>query len=368
MTSETATDCGTVLFTSRPALQVRETNQMVILQAILALILRAAGTLVNTAFGWATAMLFGKVPQDRQLVLSVVCSLAIVWFALALGIVFPRFAVFVLTFIPVSSLVNTNWIRVIMLGLTLVVPFLNGFLSFFLVAPKDRPTTTKGRVHQILKGWPFTVGLATTMMYMFFYAPIIKLVDTAKGWKAVHIAVVIEPKQYPVVLTQLTGILKAEGFSVTSKPQSFWMRIPVTILTFFSSSTVKRYLTNKLTTIVVPDAEIEVHPGDLILRGAEKDVNHLQATILDNFDFGSAYLTWTKQANELEDKLRDLWVAINEDPRHPHLLEGRLAAIDLQIRASGLSVEEWQVLYRQKLKIELLVLRLTEKRQERKAS
>jgi hypothetical protein len=146
------------------------------------------------------------------------------------------------------------------------------------------------------------------------------------------------------------------------------MRIPVTILTFFSSSTVKKYLTDKLTTIVVPEAEIEVHPSDLILRGAEKDVNHLQATILDQFDFGSAYLTWTKQANELEDKLRDLWVVVNKERQPEQLLNGRLTAIDLQIRESGLSVEEWQVLNRQKLKIELLILRLSQKRQLGKAS
>ena len=342
---------------------------MVILQAILALILSATGKLVNTAFGWATAMLFGKVPQDRQLVLSLVCVFSVVWLALALGIAFPRFGVFLLTFIPVSKFVNDTWIRLLMLFLTAVVPFANGFLSLYLLDPHDRPETRANRLRQILKGWPFTLGLAATMLFMFAYAPIIKLVDTAKRWKSVHIAVVIEADKYATVVEQITSILKRAGFSVTTKPQSFWMRVPVTILTFFSSSTVRKFLTNKLRTIVVPGAEIAVHPSDLILRGLENDVNQLQATILDNLDFGSAYLTWTKQANEIEDELRSLCLCADaSEPADQQLLEQRLAGINRQIYESGFSVDEWQVLNRQKLKLELLILHRFGQPRQRKAS
>ncbi len=42
---------------------------MAVLQAVLALITRQAGRILNTVFGWATMLLFGKVPQDKQLLL-----------------------------------------------------------------------------------------------------------------------------------------------------------------------------------------------------------------------------------------------------------------------------------------------------------
>jgi len=45
---------------------------MAIVQALLALVFRSAGRLLNMVFGWATMMLFGKVPQDRQIYLSII--------------------------------------------------------------------------------------------------------------------------------------------------------------------------------------------------------------------------------------------------------------------------------------------------------
>jgi len=39
---------------------------MAIVQALLAALFRSAGKLLNMAFGWATIMLFGRVPRDRQ--------------------------------------------------------------------------------------------------------------------------------------------------------------------------------------------------------------------------------------------------------------------------------------------------------------
>jgi hypothetical protein len=40
---------------------------MAIIQALLAAITRWAGTILNTAFSWATMMLFGKIPRAADL-------------------------------------------------------------------------------------------------------------------------------------------------------------------------------------------------------------------------------------------------------------------------------------------------------------
>ena len=45
---------------------------MVIIQALLTLIVHSFGRVVNMAFSWATVMLFGRVPQERQIFLSIV--------------------------------------------------------------------------------------------------------------------------------------------------------------------------------------------------------------------------------------------------------------------------------------------------------
>ena len=42
---------------------------MIIVQTVLALLIRSLGRVFNMAFGWATIMLFGRVPQERQIFL-----------------------------------------------------------------------------------------------------------------------------------------------------------------------------------------------------------------------------------------------------------------------------------------------------------
>ncbi len=65
---------------------------MVLVQGLLALVTRQASKLLNTAFGWATMLLFGQVPQDRQLALSAITFGSVLWLTVLIGIAFPRSA------------------------------------------------------------------------------------------------------------------------------------------------------------------------------------------------------------------------------------------------------------------------------------
>src|SRR3954452_717771 len=107
---------------------------MVPLQAILTALLRQTGRLLNTLFGWATSLLFGKVPEKRQLYLSVIALGAVVWIVVVLGIVFPRLAAFLLAFVPLPAWI-ADWTRLIMLALAVILPPAVGFVSLFLVDP-----------------------------------------------------------------------------------------------------------------------------------------------------------------------------------------------------------------------------------------
>src|SRR5215831_18937845 len=106
---------------------------MAILQAILTMLFQQMGRFLNTAFGWATIMLFGKVPEKRQTYLSVITLGSVLWLAVALGIIFPRVGAFLIAFVPLREYVSPFWIRLLMLGLAIIVPPVVGFVSLFLV-------------------------------------------------------------------------------------------------------------------------------------------------------------------------------------------------------------------------------------------
>src|SRR5439155_6841549 len=91
------------------------------LGVIFAFIGRQLGRVLTLAFNWATIVLFGRVPQDRQLYLSGMALTALLWPVVIAGIAFPSFATFLLGFFTVPAWANP-WVRLAMLALAIVLP------------------------------------------------------------------------------------------------------------------------------------------------------------------------------------------------------------------------------------------------------
>ena len=99
---------------------------MAILQALIALISRSAGTILNAVFGWAVRALFGQPTQAEQPFLTGLVGSAAAWPILLLGIAFPKVAAMVLAFIPFHNHVPAWVFRVVWLALALIVPVVVG--------------------------------------------------------------------------------------------------------------------------------------------------------------------------------------------------------------------------------------------------
>src|SRR3982074_1795755 len=94
---------------------------------VFAFIGRQLGRVLTLAFNWATIVLFGRVPQDRQLYLSGMALTALLWPTALRGIAFPSFATLVLGFFTVPDWLDP-WVRVVMLALAILLPLVNGGL------------------------------------------------------------------------------------------------------------------------------------------------------------------------------------------------------------------------------------------------
>ena len=88
---------------------------MALVQAILSLIAKSAGKILNAIFGWAVVALFGRTSPKQQTILSGLVALAAAWPLLVLGIAFPRLATFVVAFIPLSHHVPSWILRIVWL-------------------------------------------------------------------------------------------------------------------------------------------------------------------------------------------------------------------------------------------------------------
>ena len=112
---------------------------MAILAALFGVLGRFVGKLLTAALGWASTLLFGRVPQDKQILLVLITFGSIAWVAMVLGILVPNVGTFLLTAMPVPSFVDQTWIRLAMLAGALVTPLLIGVATVFIQSKAARP-------------------------------------------------------------------------------------------------------------------------------------------------------------------------------------------------------------------------------------
>src|SRR5689334_22142764 len=111
---------------------------MALLQALLAALTRSAGKLLNTAFSWATVLLFGRVSESRQIYVSAIAFGSAIWLVVLLGVAFPSLGTFLLSFVPLPDWVDKTWVRLAMLAAVVILPAVVGVMSI-LMLEKERP-------------------------------------------------------------------------------------------------------------------------------------------------------------------------------------------------------------------------------------
>ena len=95
------------------------------------------------------------------------------------------------------------------------------------------------------------------------------------------------------------------------------------------------------------EIEVVLHPSDLIITGREKRAAHARAILAERLVFTPAYLTWDKEANEIEDRLKALWNARRSGSTET--LQAQVRAVEHDLRKLEVPYEEWEVLFRELL-------------------
>jgi hypothetical protein len=324
---------------------------MAVLQILLAIFTRTAGRVLNTAFAWATIALFGRVPPRQQLYLSIMAFGSMAWLISAIGVAFPSVATFLLAFVTVPSWVRPGWIRLVMLLTSLTSPLLVGGLCLLALDPVERPGTTAARIKAALRGYPVTVGLSLTLAMLLVFVPILKVRAAMKRWTSTHVPVLVKPDAYFDVLHDLERALTADGWRAARVPASWTLRIPLRVFGALAGRSVP-FVAERLTTLRADRLEVTLHPSDLILSGPNGDVMRARARLAERLAFSRLYMTWTTEAQCVEDALRKLWLSFEVRNGGGREEEGRKHAIEHELRAAEVSYEEWEVLFRKLLLLE----------------
>src|SRR5690349_3994497 len=168
---------------------------MAIIGSLFALLGRFVGRVLTTTLGWASLLLCGRIPQDRQIWLAVLTFGSLAWVALAIGIVVPSVGSFLLAALPVPSWVPEDLVRLVMLVGALVLPALIGGVTLLLQDPEDRP---KGidLLKQVALGYALVPTLAVTLVVLAIAGTLGKLDSLVHRRQDAHVPLVVRPGRY----------------------------------------------------------------------------------------------------------------------------------------------------------------------------
>jgi hypothetical protein len=179
--------------------------------------------------------------------------------------------------------------------------------------------------------------------------------NLTRRWETQHVPMLVKPDDYPTVVEEVQAALRA-GVIPTTRATATWMlRLPTKFLSLFARYAMATVAADHLTRLVAPEVEILLHPSDLVISGRERVATRARAILAERLTVTRAYLTWDKESNEVEDRIREIWQAI----RNGRMDEAAttLAAVQHRLRELDVPYDEWEVHFREALLAETALLR-----------
>ncbi|MEO5883951.1 MAG: hypothetical protein ABIQ58_00335, partial [Candidatus Limnocylindrales bacterium] len=277
---------------------------MAILATLFALGSRFAGKILTTTLGWASTLLFGRVPADRQILVLGITFGSVIWMVLVAGVIFPDVGTFLLVLVPRQDVIPETVIRLVMLAGALVVPLVVGGLTVALAAPSQR--SGRRLAAGVVRGYPLTVLLAFLLVFLAGLAVWRKGRSLARGWTDAHVPIVVQAGAYDQVAEDLDRAVSAAGLDVTPSAASAVMSKPAQWLAAVAGSGSSGLVPDRMIQLDGKDIDILIYPMDLLISGKPDLVNRARAAMASRLTTSAAHLTVSAEAQAVEDRLMAL--------------------------------------------------------------
>jgi hypothetical protein len=325
---------------------------MAIIGSAFAMLGRFAGKLLNTALGWATLLLFGMVEGRKQAVLLLIALGSLLWIVVVAGVVVPDVGTFTLAFVPVPDFVDEGIVRLVMLAIALAIPLLIGIAAIYVTGASARPRG-RGLVAGVLRGYPITLVLAVTIVFLAAISVVRKVRSLLKRWHDAHVPIVVKPGGYDRLLEDLRQVLDGNDLNVQIRAAPAILSVPPRLLDAVAGRTLGGLVPDRLMLLAGPELEVLLYPSDVAISGTKHATARARAAIAARLTRAPAYMTTSAEAQRLEDEIAAIATAI---ARHePGSMDDHLTKLrDLDVRIARLSIpfDEWETVYRERLQVE----------------
>jgi hypothetical protein len=323
---------------------------MALLQALLALVGRSAGKILNAIFGWAVRALFGARRGAEATWLTVLVAAAALWPLLVVGALAPRAAAFALAFLPVPESVPIWVLRAVWIALVLLVPLALG-LALAAKQPADAPREPFGL--RAVRGVPVTLAVALAFWMSFVSVPLRRLASMARRLEESHVPLITTGDAYADAADEIARVLDEQGFGVRRTRPSFWMRAPLDVMRALGGKALRGWVPESLAHFAGPELAATLHPSSLLLRGREDRISLAHGVIVEALAACDAFQTTDPDAQDLERQIRRLWRVLRRHPAHEAsaVLSARVDDVARQLTGVRIAYDDWEIVYRQLLQL-----------------
>ena len=332
----------------RPALDCR----VAILQALFSFIRGSAGKALNAIFGWAVLALFGQSSKSEQTLLAGVVFAAAAWPLLAIGVAFPKLALFLVAAVPLIGRVPSLWLRLVWVGLALLVPIVVGVVVAARSPPGQLPEPTWKK---LLRGFPITLALAGAFFLMLMLAPAQRIKLAIKGRQAARIPV-ISPEQLNLeIASAMQAALSAHGIKLVFAAPPWTMTAPSKILFKLGGRAFSAMVGEKVEFLTSEHLEVVSAGNELQLRGRQTELARAHALAAEVLAPRAVLQTFDPRAQQMEKQIKRVWAVYADNPaahRRAPMLRTRRDEIARELFGTPLEYDEFQVVYRELLQLD----------------
>lgn len=328
---------------------------MAILQALLALISKSAGKILNAIFGWAVHALFGKTTARDQTLLSGLVGAAVAWPLLVAGVAAPKVAALALAFVPLPHWIPSWVVRLVWLGLAAAVPVA---LGLTLAARRPANALPESFVKRALRGFPLTLGLALAFIVMFVSIPVMRFLSLVARETSADVPLVTDVDAYHDVAGRVVEALNRHGFDLRATEPGWWVKAPTRILGWFGGAAFSGFVPERLENFVGPGLELSFYTSGVLVRGKSQRVTWAHGLIAETVVHSRGLQTYSPEAQGIERQIRRLWAVFDDEPSAhaaAQPLLNRVTELTRDLTDLDVDYDEWQVLYRQLLQVERAV-------------
>jgi hypothetical protein len=313
---------------------------------------QAVSKSASFALGWATALYFGQVPGRQGRMLAVVSLLAAGWVIVVIGFAIPIFAGAAL---EASGVIEDNFdVEFIhyagLVGAIVLTPPLVAAIAVWGNFHEERSVGAWARL--VPMSYPATAMLGASVLQMVLLTPVLLFQRWRQKRKYVQVSLIMrEGTDDDDLVEALRDALASIGVDEVRASEASGPKVwPMRTVGFAAHHLLGAVVRGEPMRLAAGDLEIYAYATTISIQGPKEETYRVRAAIMRKLGFHDAYLTWNDDAQDLEEELLR---AHQESDGDLEALGRRLDEIQARMDTASLNSEEWNVLYRRRLQVEL---------------